>query len=433
MPTSTYSRWQRAGAHLMLAQHRTVGYLLMNTALGAATGLAFWLLLVRVAALPAADIGVGYAIVSLGATVALVARGGLDTALLRSVPAADPSDGTRLLHFSTALAVAVVIALCLLLAGAARAGAPLPDLSTGGWPLVAAIAALMVVIALQDAWFLAEGRARSSFRRNLAFSGARLALPIPIVALAIPLAVPVAWMLALMLAAVVGLGLARHPETRTGQRIPRRDFLRSAMRNATGSAAEFLPGLLLVPLVLVIDGPTSAGHFGMAWAIATMLFLAAAAIGRAALADMTRHHDAPSAVRRASWQTLIVIIPGAAICAALARPILYVFGGAYAAAATTSLLVLAASAIFVAPSFLYLAVLRARERPTALLLFPASMIVALFILAPMFAARWGLVGVSVAWLVTNAPFGIYAVWRLRAVTKEVKDAPATVGRDSHAE
>lgn len=417
MDVTTYSRRQLAHAQSVLAQHRTVAYLLLNTAVGAATGLAFWLLLVRIARLPAADIGVGYAIVSLGTTVALIAKGGLDTALLRNVPTTNGPEGTRLLHFSMILALAAVVGLSAILALASWAGMPLPRLTDGGWPLVAAIAGLMVTIALQDAWFLAEGRARATFRRNLAFSGARLALPLPVVALAVPLAVPVAWMLALVLATVVGLGMARHPEPRFGRTIPRREFLRSALRNATGSAAEFLPGLVLVPLVLVIDGATSAGYFGMAWAIATMLTLASAAIGRAALADMARSERAHVAVRRAARQSAFIIVPGALLCAVLARHVLHIFGADYAHAAAPALMVLAASAVFVAPSFLYLAVLRAQERAGPLIIFPAAMILALVLLAPSFAATWGLLGVAAAWLLTNAPFGLYASWRLVGVAR----------------
>ncbi len=417
MDVTTYSRRRLADAQHMLAQHRTAGYLLLNTAVGAATGLAFWLLLVRIARLPAADIGTGYAIVSLGTTVALIAKGGLDTALLRNVPTSSGPDGTRLLHFSMALALAAVLGLCTILALAARAGMPLPRLADGGWPLVAAIAALMVTIALQDAWFLAEGRARATFRRNLAFSGARLALPLPVVALAIPMAVPVAWMLALVLAAIVGTTMARHPQPRNGRAVPRREFLRSALRNATGSAAEFLPGLVLVPLVFVIAGATSAGYFGMAWAIATMLTLASAAIGRAALADMARNGKAHVAVRRAIRQTAVVVVPGTVLCAALARPVLHIFGADYAHAAAPTLMVLAASALFVAPSFLYLAVLRAQERPAPLIIFPAGMIIALALLAPPFITTWGLLGVAAAWLLTNAPFGLYASFRLVGVVR----------------
>ncbi len=415
MNATSYSRRQLANAQRVWSQHRTVGFLLLNTALGAATGLGFWFLLVRVAELPAADIGVGYAIVSLGATIALLARGGLDTALLRGVPTTDGREGRRLMYFATGVSLAAVAVLCLVLRFAGDLGAPIPPLVPGGWPLVAAIAALMSTIALQDAWFLAEGRAKATFNRNLAFSGARLALPLPVVALAIPLAVPVAWMLALVLAAILGLAMARQPETRQGHPLPPRELLRSARRNIAGSAAEFLPGLVLVPLVLVIAGATAAGYFGIAWAIATMLTLASAAIGRAALADMARQQDHAVAVRRAVRQAVVIIIPASILCAALAYPVLRIFGAAYAQEAASALAVLAGAALFVAPSFLYLAVLRARERPVPLLLFPAAMITLLLVLAPTMTAAWGLLGVAVAWLCTNAPFGVYAAFRLRAV------------------
>ena len=87
-------------------------------------------------------------------------------------------------------------------------------------------------------------------------------------------------------------------------------------------------------------------------------------------------------------------------------------------------MLLAASAFVVAPAYLYLGVLRARERPVALLAFPTAMILTLAGLAPWFAARMGLEGVAVAWLVANAPFGLYAAMKLRALARHPAPAPA---------
>jgi O-antigen/teichoic acid export membrane protein len=202
-----------------------------------------------------------------------------------------------------------------------------------------------------------------------------------------------------------------------------------------GSAAEFLPGLLLAPMVLAIDGPDSAAYFGMAWTVASLLFLAAAAVGRSALAEMARPGNSMAlALRRGLLQVLVVVGPAAVAAVALAPLVLGVFGPAYAARGATAFVVLCASILVVAPSSLYLAVLRVRERTIPLVVLPLSTIVLLLLLAPPLAARWGLPGVAAAWGLANLPAGTWAISRLVHLTKGVSPlAPQRVGGPSHLE
>jgi len=425
----------RIVARLGTPQHRTTLYLVLNNATGAAAGFLFWLLLVRVVDLPPAEVGLGYAIVALGTTIGLVSKGGLDTALLRSVPGASRPDADRLLGFAVAVGGLVAVGLCLLLATALHPGGLLPELATPGWLLVALIAVLLVVTWLQDAHFLAEGNARATFGRNLVFSGARLLLPVPVVFLALPLPVPLTWMVALAASAAVGLLLARRHPDRAGRRVPRREFLRSAGRNVTGSAAEFLPGLLLVPIVLAMGGAEAAGYFAVAWTAASLLFLASAAVGRSALSEMVRRGVAswPGVVRRGASQAAVLLLPAAVVGALLSPLVMGLFGADYADAATTAFALLCLSTVFVAPAYLYLAVLRAQERPVALVLFPAAMVAVLLVLAPILQASHGLVGVAAAWTLSNVPFGAWAANRLWRTSRGVIDHVPPVGGAAHLE
>jgi O-antigen/teichoic acid export membrane protein len=413
-------------------QHRNAWYLALNNVTAAATGLVFWLLLARVAAVPPSEVGLGYAIVALGTTIGVVAKGGLDTALLRAVPGAHRAEAGRLLRFGALVGSAVALALCLGLAALAHGGLGVPPLGPGGWAMVAAISVLMLVTWLQDAYFLAEGQARFSWRRNLVLSGARLLLPLPILALAIPFPIPTTWALALAASAFAAAGFGRRLPHREGRRVPRREFLASAARNLTGSAAEFLPGLLLSPIVLAIDGPAAAAYFGIAWTAASLLFLTSAAIGRSALADILRSGTGShaAAVRRGAVQNLCTVGPAALAGFLLAPRILAVFGKAYGAQGAGVFAVLCLSALLVAPFYLYLAVLRARESPVALVAFPLAMVAALLVLAPLLEARYGLPGVGLAWLAANLPFALYSLWKLSR--PEVKRAPP-VGGHPHPE
>lgn len=416
-------RWSRLPG-LLRAQHRNTLILMLNQVTGAATGFLFWFLLARVVDLPAAELGIGYAAVALGTTVGVLAKGGLDTALVRTVPMASDEEAARLLRFSTLLGGAVAVLLAATLAVASRHGGALPDMHGWAWAMVALIGALMVVTWLQDAYFLADGRVRLSFHRNLVLSGARLTLPVPVVLLAAPAPVPLTWMLALAASAGAAFLLARRRTPRPGRQVPRREFLRSAARNVTGAAAEFLPGLLLAPMVLALSGPEPAAYFGIAWTGASLLFLASAAIGRSAMAEMVKGDLSASgpAIRRGGLQALVLLGPGALVAVALAPFLLGLFGADYAHHGTTAFQILCVSTLFVAPAYLYLAYLRARERPLPLILFPAAMMVALFALAPPLQLRFGLGGVALAWTLANVPFGLWGAWRLHQATKEAARA-----------
>ncbi|MEA3166766.1 MAG: hypothetical protein QOJ26_1640 [Thermoplasmata archaeon] len=422
----------RIARHLGEPQHRTAYLLMGNTLLAAAAGLGFWLVLTRVLHLPSEVVGVGYATVAVGTTIGVLAKGGLDTALVRTVPSASGRSATRLLALAAGIgaSTAILVALALLVAGNSGASS-LSPLSGWAWAAAAAIGLLLVVTWLQDAWFLAQGNVQTNLLRTLAASAVRIALPFALVAWAAPTPVATAWGAALLASALFGVVLVRRRPQHDGRQVESTEFLGSAARNMAGSAAEFLPGLLLAPIVLATDGPASAAYFGMAWTVASMLFLAAGAIGRSALAEMARPGVATGpALRRGLLQTFAVVGPGAIAGIILAPWVLGVFGADYATAGALPFAILCASILVVAPSSLYLSVLRVRERTLPLIALPLGTIALLLVLTPPMEAALGLPGVALAWTLANAPFGLWAMARLFAETRplpEVNDAPQPVG------
>ncbi|MHB8633738.1 MAG: lipopolysaccharide biosynthesis protein [Thermoplasmatota archaeon] len=413
-----------SGVQQAWSSHRNAIFLSLTNVTGAATGLIFWLIMTRLAHLSAQEMGLGYAVVSLGTLIGVLAKGGLDTALLHTVPGADRAEGLRLLRFGVAVGCAGALTLCVALIALSYRGIRFSVLGPGEWALAGIISILLVLTWLQDAYFLAEGRVRFSLQRNLVLSGARLLLPLPILALALPLPVPTTWALALGASALAAIGFSRTIAPRGGRQVPRREFLTSAARNLTGGAAEFLPGLLLVPIVLALfgasDGPAAAAYFGMAWTAASVLFLTCGAISRGALADMVRTRSSAAPIRRAALQMSVTVLPAALGGALLGSQVMGLFGTAYAANASAAFRILCLSALVVAPFSLYLAVLRAEERPVALVVAPLFMVLMLLALAPLLGARLGLPGIAVAWVAANLPFAALAVWTL--VRKEVTHA-----------
>lgn len=425
------------GAHLGHSQHRNAYYLMLNTGLGAATGLVFWALFTRVLGLPASDVGVGYTAIAVGTLVGLLAKGGLDTALVRTIPGANRLESGRLLLFAVGIGSAVALLLSLVVPFASVLLDPLEATTPTASVLVAAIGVLLVVTWLQDAFFLGHGDAKQSFQRNVVFHTTRLLLPLLLAALAVTHIVALSWALALLASAVAGVLLARRVRGAPGAEVPRRRFLRTAGKNVSGSAAEFLPGLLLAPLVLALDGAESAAYFGIAWTAASLLFLASAAISRSTLTQLVRNgHEPPAHALHRALRLHVLLLAPAAVLGALFAPFwLLLFGSDYAQQGAAVLALLCLSLLFVAPYYVYLALLRARDHGLPLVAVPLVLLALLAVLAPTLEARWGLDGVAAAWVFANAPVGLWAAWRLARELSEVTpthDAP-DLRRRAHAE
>lgn len=419
------------------SQGRNAAYLIANTGLGAATGILFWFLIVRVLGLPPADVGAGYSVIAMGTIVGVLAMGGLDTAVIRHVPTASGHDGFRLTGLAFAIATGVVAVLSLgAWAVLGRVGG-FAAIGVEEWLLMGAIGTALVVTWLQDAFFIARGNALPSVHRNVVFSSMRVLLPFPIALIAIGSTVAWSWMLALVVSAGAAAVFMGRMRPVPGSTVPRRRFLQSAWRNIGGAAAQSLPGLALAPLVLLIQGPEAAAYFAIAWSAASLLFLASGAISRSALSELVRQGSSGQAhiLRRAMHHHLWLILPGAVAAVILAPVAMGIFGADYAREGSTTLMLLAASAFFVSPSYLYLSVLRAQDRGRTLLVFPGAMILALALLAPVMTQAYGIDGMALAWIVANAPFGIYAAVRLGLIAKEVerRDPARPVGHPSHME
>src|SRR5690349_9623657 len=181
-------------------------FLALNTGTNAAAGLAFWFLLARIAHLDPALLGVGYATVALATTVAILAKGGIDTALLRTVPLAGRREGRLLLALAAAMGGAIALLVSAVLGfGVAQA----PGMASVEWTAVAGLALLLACTWFQDAYFLALGDARLTFARNLVMAVVRLGVALPLVWITATHSVPAAWLIGLTASALAGVALDR--------------------------------------------------------------------------------------------------------------------------------------------------------------------------------------------------------------------------------
>lgn len=430
-------------------QARDGGYQALNVLLGSAAGLLFWLVAVRGYGFPAAEVGAGLALISASTALALVAKGGLDAALVRHVPGVPPREGARLLALAATVgALGVAVAAGVLALAPAPLGvlaALVPGGGLAALALAVALAVLLQATWLLDAYLLARGEARRSFHRHVVLHGARMLAPVPAVALALPFPIAVAWALALAASALAAALWARGtprpvpgPAARAADPRPAPSmgsvrggsFLRTASRNLAAGTGESLPGLLVVPLVLALRGPVAAAHAGMAWAAASTVFLLSAALARSAFAAMSRGAPPGPTVRLAVRHHLRVVVPATAGALALAPLFLGLLGPDYAREGLPLFVLLAASVPLVATVNLHLALLRSGWGGRGLVAYPAALLGLLVAIAPPLVERLGPLGVGAAWLAAYAPWALLAAPRLAAVARDRGAAvgPARAGR-----
>jgi O-antigen/teichoic acid export membrane protein len=388
--------------------------LLANAALAALTGAIFWVIVLRWGRVSSEEVGTAYTVIAAGTALAIIAKGGLDTALVQSAAVANLRTSRRLAMVAAATASMVAIVLLLAIAGLDHALPIVLVPRSLSAPWVFAVALLLELLWLQDAYFLGTATVRHSFVRNLVLSASRLAFPIALIRSNAPHPILLSWMLAVTVSVAAGFWFSTRTPARAGRDVGLREFLLRSGRHIGGNSAEFLPGLLLAPLVLRLEGEENAAYFGMAWTVASLLFLGSAAVSRSALAEFSQTRtDVGHAVRRGVLQHLFGVFPFAGLVAVAAPIILFAFGATYTQRGLVPLWILLASVPFVAALYLYFALLRARDAALPLIVFPLVLVLGIYLTAPILAARWGIAGIAAAWFIVNAPLGTYAALRLK--------------------
>jgi O-antigen/teichoic acid export membrane protein len=401
-------------------------FLMATTALSAASGFVFWLVVARL--YPTGEVGLATSLISAVTLLSYFSQLGTGSSLVRHLP----TTAERAAHVGSAVATVAVAGV--LVAGTFVVILPwaAPQLafvySSPGHVL--AFVALTVAVALNlltDSVFVALRAARYNLLVNgVLMSGVKVALPAFFVSLG-ALGVFFATGIASVVAAVVSiLAICTRLEIPVRVRISGR-VLRETFRYSLASYASSclnLAPLMVIPLLVLAQlGPVVAAAYFVAFQLATLVNTVSFAVGESFFAEGSHEQeDLARLTRRAAAVTLAVLVPVVATVVTVARPVLAVFGPDYPAHAYGTLVVLVMSSFGVALNTwtgIWLKITRRLRALTVVNVVYAVVTVSLAVVG----APYGPVWVGMAWGCGNLVAGVVA-----AIALTRRTGPSSLGK-----
>lgn len=379
---------------------RNAVYLMSSTAVMGALGLGFWIFLARY--YQAADIGAASALISITLLIGNLSSLGLADGIVRflsksKTPAGDINASMLLVTASSIIATVIY----LMVAGHALPGQL--GLFARGWG-AALLVFLMAAVSLNtftDSIFIARRRVEFHTIVYACFGVVKLVLPIFLISqksLGIVLAYSVAVVISLLLSLVF---MARYCSYRLFAR-PNWQFIRQSARyssnNYVASLFAGVPAQVLPSLVLAKLGGASAAYYSIAWAMASLLFVAPSAITKSLLAEgahdaSMRSHDLKKAIR-----LMAVLVTPAVVLSVVAAPyLLRLFGKEYANGSTTIFQLLALCTFLYAGNSVGQTIMNLEHRSRGVVFVQAVIAIAILGLTWTMMSL-GLVGVGLAML-----------------------------------
>ncbi len=396
-------------------QHRDGLALILSSGITSGLGLLFWLLAARL--YETATVGLNSALLSAMTLLGTIAQLNLGNALLRFIPVAGR-------HTRTLVALSYIVAI----ATAAAAGAVFA-LGASWWaPELAAAfgrsellvffvvsTPIWTMFVMQDYVLPAIKRAAVVPVENLVFSVLKLLFLAGAAVLGIWSGIAVSWLAATVVTVVaVSVWLMRvlpRPAKEAGPAaraasppaVTVRDVA-SFVRADYAGVVFLLAAVFGLPLVVLARlGAEAAAVYGVVWQIAYAFYLVVNGMGQSLVAHAAAEPEKLEAARRAMvGKALLLLVPTVLLCAALAHPVLSLFGAHYADEGSLLLVLLALSAIPNVVNWSMVWAARVRRDGRILFGLPAAITIAVITGSWLLMPTMGVIGTGVAWLAAQS-------------------------------
>jgi O-antigen/teichoic acid export membrane protein len=400
----------RLVAHVRVPLYRNAYALTISQSAGSLLGMLYWVLAARLYAPEV--VGLNSAAISALMFVAGVAGLYLDGSLLRFIPRAGAAT-TRLVTWAfVAAAVSSMLAGLAFVLGIGFWAPSLGFLTSSPLLMATFVLGTMAscIVTLQDGVLTGLRRTTWIPVQNAAYGFAKIALLVAFARMLPRDGILVSWIIpifavVLFVSLIIFRRLAPHREDAemSATRISALDVTAYAASNYVGYLL-ITAGTKLLPLLVIQQaGSSASAYFYLPWLIVSSLQLVA--IGMSASFVVEAAFEERMLLLHAS-RALIhaarLVLPAVAVLVVGAPYLLRVFGENYAVEGTTLLRLLALGEIPHVLCVMYVGLARAQRRFAGIIVLHASVAVLLLGLSYVFLGSYGIAGVGLAWLTTQA-------------------------------
>ena len=408
----------RSMVQLRSPLHRNAYALVLSGLLTSILGLLYWLIVAR--RYPAREVGIGSAAVSAMNLLANASALGLQNGFVRLIPSAG-QDTRRFVHRAMILATAVAgVTSAVFLAGL-RWWAPglIPLLRESPWASAGFVVSVMLwsLFILQDNALIGLRRSTYVPIENLAFSLLKIVSVLVLSTTVVRWGVFASWGLsaAVAVVAVSGVLLPRLLTEAVAlgrpSSLPRGADLRRHMLGEHTAVLLWLGAVEALPLLVLHRlGPVANAHYYLAVQIASGLFLLPSSFSVAMTAESASNPAAlQQHLRKAAQHVGDLLVPIVAVVVVAAPLGLKAFGSSYSSEASSTLRLMALSALPLSMVQLMMSVARVQRRMRTVVLTYFSIGAILLTVTLLLIGRLGLVAVGVGWLVSMTVVALVVV------------------------
>jgi O-antigen/teichoic acid export membrane protein len=416
--------------------YRSSYALVTNTVGTTVVGVVYWAVAAHLYSRP--DVGRNSALVSALVLLSSFAQLNLVNTLPRFAPRAGRSAGKLIAYSYAASAIVALAASLTFVLVLPRLSRPWHFLHSSP-PLAFAFVLGSVgwgVFALQDSALVSLRRPAMVPAENFVYGMAKLLLLFLIAGLAPSTGIFVSWVIPLAIT-VPGVNwlvfrryLKRLDAAQGEAGVSGREVVRYASVDYLGSVLGQAYGNLLPLLVLSVFGAAANGAFYLAWTIAAGLGLVAMNFGMALLAEGAAAPGRLAELTRGMLaRCLLITVLGAAFMVCAARPVLDVYGAAYASRGASLLRLLALGAVPNSIVIMSFALDRIAGRVGRAALIRLALTCLILGGSWLLAKRYGVDGIALAWGGANT---LVAVARSRMLITVARKRPAPRVPGRHA-
>lgn len=173
---------------------------------------------------------------------------------------------------------------------------------------------------------------------------------------------------------------------------------------------NYVVGLIGLPILAASWGLDFVGYFGIAWSVATVLFIVSSSLSQVLIAEAANSPDTARLVRKSLKYSFAFLIPAFIATAILGSYVLSFFGPAYPKA-SDALIVLAFSSLPLALVNAYIAQKSISNSAASIMAINGARLAVFVLCALALTAQYGMAGTAAAWLFANlaiCPFAIAA-------------------------